>query len=403
MVVCDRGELACPRRVGGCHLVHAVLAALVGSAVALTGCSASVGSTRSSSDLGIPATPLRPVPPPTPGRPPPTLGLPPPTSTSNTPPAPHDSGARVPQTRRVGVQRPPIGDCPVFPENHISRAVITELPVHPRSSAMIRAAGPDSSIGAGFGATVWQGSRAGYPINVVDGRTSERRDLVVSLEYLYMSTFLGVPWPVEPRFEGWPGRAWDKHIIIVDTSTCVSWEGINLQPPWENVFGMLSGRWYADAMVTIDLRSTNPPSGSVTAAGFSLLQGLVRYEEVQAGEISHTLSLALPDISPRNIWPALGSDGRSSNPDAPPMGAWFRLREDADLSGLGPQATVVARALQRHGAILTDTGPSPGLAGEPDQRWDDTDLAGLRRFRLNDFDIIVPTQLATSESRHQIP
>ncbi|MEZ5350465.1 MAG: hypothetical protein R2714_14885 [Microthrixaceae bacterium] len=37
------------------------------------------------------------------------------------------------------------------------------------------------------------------------------------------------------------------------------------------------------------------------------------------------------------------------------MGTWFRLRSDADLSGLGPQARVIAEALQEYGAVLMDT------------------------------------------------
>ena len=63
------------------------------------------------------------------------------------------------------------------------------------------------------------------------------------------------------------------------------------------------------------------------------------------------------------MWPALGGDGTSSDPDAPPMGSWLRLRPDADLTGLGPQALVVARALQEHGVIAQDTGPSAGPLG----------------------------------------
>ena len=37
------------------------------------------------------------------------------------------------------------------------------------------------------------------------------------------------------------------------------------------------------------------------------------------------------------------------------MGAWLRLRDDVDLSGLGPQARVIAEGLQRHGLVLADT------------------------------------------------
>jgi hypothetical protein len=292
----------------------------------------------------------------------------------------------------------------VFPDDHVSRAVVAGLPVRADSDRMVTAAGGRGlRIVPFFGAEVWEGSRRGYPVNVVDGRTAERRDLVVSLEYLWMSRHEGVPWPAEPRFEGWPGRAWDRHLVIVDTSTCLSWEGINLQPPWESVFGALLGRWYADAMVAIDLRSNLPHQpATVMASGMSLLAGLVRFEEVAAGRIDHALSITLPEIRPGAVWPARGGDGRSTNPDAPPMGAWLRLRADADLSGLGPQAAVVARALQRHGAVVSDSGPHAAVAGEPDLRWDDADLRGLGRFTLADFEVVDPSSLILDPASHRI-
>ncbi len=207
-----------------------------------------------------------------------------------------------------------------------------------------------------------------------------------------------MPWPSQPRFEGWPGRAWDRHILAVDSATCRSWEAINVQPPTENIWAALLGKWWADKVVSIDLASNTPrQGGTVIAAGNSMLAGLVRYDEVAAGEINHVLTMSLPLISSGEpAWPAFATDGRSDHPDAPAMGTWFRLRSDADLSGLGPQARVVARAMQRHGLIVSDTGPGIGMAGEPDLRWDESDLAGIRRFTLSDLEVVDPSPMMVS-------
>jgi hypothetical protein len=102
------------------------------------------------------------------------------------------------------------------------------------------------------------------------------------------------------------------------------------------------------------------------------------------------------------VWPANGSDGRSTDPDAPPMGTWLRLRSDVDLSHLGPQARVVAEALKVHGAVIFDTGPSYGLMGEPDTRWADGDLAGLQTLTIGMFEVVDPTPMQVSPTSHQI-
>ena len=213
-----------------------------------------------------------------------------------------------------------------------------------------------------------------------------------------------MPWPESPRFEGWPGRAWDKHLLVVDSATCTTWEAINLQPPFENIWAGLIGRWWADKVVNMDMSSyRHRPGGSATASGFSMLAGLVTYAEVSSGNIDHALVVALPEIRANSVrWPAQVTDGRSTHPSTPEMGTWFRLRADVDLSGLGPQARVVAQALKDHGAVLADTGPAPGFAGEPDERWNDADLAGLRRLTIGDLEIVDPTPMKISEDSVRI-
>jgi hypothetical protein len=66
----------------------------------------------------------------------------------------------------------------------------------------------------------------------------------------------------------------------------------------------------------------------------------------------------------------------------------LRLRADADLSGLGPQARVVATAMQTHGVIVADNGSPWFISGVPDPRWSNDDLHTLRRLFGHDFEAI---------------
>jgi hypothetical protein len=302
-----------------------------------------------------------------------------------------------PTTAPVGTfvaagERPGIGGCPLFPRDNAFHAAIGHLPVHPGSDRMIAAAGP-MNLRAGFSAKPWEGARAGYPVNIVDSRTS-RIVSVVGGHYAGTSDLDGHPVPPAPRFEGWPDNRWDRHLLVVDTATCVSHEMIGVSPPWANLLGL----WLVDKAVKIDLRSNEYRlRGAVKAGGVSMLAGLVRYDEVATGDLDHVISMSMPNArAGAPVWPARHSDGTNPDPEAPPMGAWFRLRRDVDLSGLGPQAMTIARALQDHGGVVVDTSPSLTLSGEPDLRWDDADLGGLRGLTLDDFEVVDPTPMMTS-------
>ena len=149
------------------------------------------------------------------------------------------------------------------------------------------------------------------------------------------------------------------------------------------------GSWQAGAGATWDMDSVRYPTGSTIASGLPLLPGTITYAEVASGAINHMILGAVPHTAQGQfVWPARGSDGTSTDPDAPPMGAWLRLRPDADLSGLGPQAGVIARAAQRHGILLSDTGPGFGLRGTVDRRWDGADLQTLGQLTIDDFEIV---------------
>jgi hypothetical protein len=86
---------------------------------------------------------------------------------------------------------------------------------------------------------------------------------------------------------------------------------------------------------------------------------MARFDEVEAGRIEHVLKVASgPDPSSRAVFPMVGSDGDSSDPDAPPQGLRFRIKPSVDLESLGlpGQALVIARALQEYGFYIGDSG-----------------------------------------------
>ena len=80
----------------------------------------------------------------------------------------------------------------------------------------------------------------------------------------------------------------------------------------------------------------------------------------------------------------------------------MRLRSDADISRLGPQAKVVAQAMKDHGVVIGDTGPNAAITGEPDLRWDDADLGGLQSLSVGDFDVVDASQMQVAAGSYQI-
>ena len=61
--------------------------------------------------------------------------------------------------------------------------------------------------------------------------------------------------------------------------------------------------------------------GSADAAGLPILPGLVRYDEVAAGEIRHALRFTAPQTQRAYTWPARHFASPHTEPDFPPMGA----------------------------------------------------------------------------------
>ena len=117
---------------------------------------------------------------------------------------------------------------------------------------------------------------------------------------------------------------------------------------------------------------------SADAAGLPIFPLLVRYPEVQAGQIDHALRVTVEQTQRGYIHPATHFASDSSDPSLPPMGLRLRLKASFSLAGYHGEALVVLRALKRYGLIVADNGSSWYITGAPDPRWNDEDLNQLK-------------------------
>ncbi len=282
---------------------------------------------------------------------------------------------------------PEFGALPtLMPEDNLFRRTVADLPLAADSERWTATIG-DLPLTPGFGGTVVSGVVFGIPYNFVDDRTP-RYDVDI---VRWTDTSFPGPYPItDPAYiEAMPTYEFDMHYVGVDVATDEVWELISVRS-W-------FGRWEADAGAHYRTDSNDYPLGSTIAAGLPLLPGTITYDQVASGSVDHVVLAGIErSAAGRWIWPARSTDGRTTDPDAVPQGAWLRLRADADLSGLGPQARVIATALQRHGLILSDTGPGFGLRGTPDARWDDADLKTLGTLTGADFEVVDPAGVIVS-------
>jgi len=102
-------------------------------------------------------------------------------------------------------------------------------------------------------------------------------------------------------------------------------------------------------------------------SGFPNIAGLIRPEEVQAGEIRHALAFTFTKNKKDDFYyPASRTDGRYDSTDVPAEGMLFQLNPqltDKDFTNgdLSAGAKTVAQALQKYGMYLCDNGGDMAL------------------------------------------
>ncbi len=276
---------------------------------------------------------------------------------------------------------PETPDCPLMPVDSYWHASVWDLPVHPRSDAWVASIGADAPVHPDFGSGLWQGGPIGIPYTTVGSETPG-----VEVSFLYAEESDPGPYPIpeDAPIEGGPDATGDRHVLVVDRDACLLYELFDAHPQPD-------GSWSAGSGAVFDLLgyTLRPETWtSADAAGLPILPGLVRYDEVETGIVQHAIRFTAPQTQRAYLWPARHFASSSSDPDLPPMGAWFRLKRSIDPADFSPQTRPVVRALQHYGMILADNGSPWFLSGAPDPRWDNDVLRELRDLRGADFEAV---------------
>ena len=270
---------------------------------------------------------------------------------------------------------PTIANCPMFPANNYWNARVDSLPTHPQSAAWVESIGAAEAFHMDFGSGEWDGGPIGIPYNIVAGSAVPKFEP----EFYYPDESDAGPYPIpdDPNIE----FGSDHHIIVVDTETCTLYEIFDAS--------FADGQWFGGGGAIFDLHSNalRPDTWtSADAAGLPILPGLVRYDEILAGEINHALRFTVEDTA-GYIWPArhLTADAQDG---IPPMGARFRLKADYDISSFPQEMQVILQAMKTYGIILADNGSNWYVSGAPDERWDNDMLHLLDVLIGDDFEAV---------------
>ncbi len=284
-------------------------------------------------------------------------------------------------------QAPPtIAGCAVFPPDNVWNTPVDTLPVDANSAAYVATIGADRYVHADFGSGTWEGSPIGIPYVDVPGTQPK---VAVTFDYDDESDPGPYPIPADPPIEGGPDSDGDRHVLVLDRDNCILYEMFY-------AFPQPDGSWHAGSGAIFNLNShALRPAGwtSADAAGLPILAGLVRYDEVAAGEIRHAVRFTVPRTRRAYIWPARHYASSLTGVQYPPMGQRFRLRASFDVSGFSPEVQVILRALKKYGMVLADNGSAWFISGVPDERWDNDVLRELHRVHGSDFEAVDESSL----------
>jgi len=200
------------------------------------------------------------------------------------------------------------------------------------------------------------------------------------------------PVPPNPPIEGGNNSSGDRHILVLEQGVCKLWELYSAYPQGA---GYTAG---SGAIYNLQLNGPLRPLTwtSADAAGLPILPGLVRYEEVAAGEIKHAIRFTAQYTKREFLWPARHHASSRTGIEYPPMGARFRLKANYDISGFAPAVQVILRAMKQYGIILADNGSNWYVSGAPDERWNNDHLRQMHNLPGSAFEAVDASSMMIS-------
>jgi hypothetical protein len=282
-----------------------------------------------------------------------------------------------------------------FGDDNLWNQDISAAAVDANSDAIINFIGPAVGMHADFGSGEYQGSNIGIPYSVVSGTQTP-----VNINFTaYGSESDPGPMPVpgNASIEGDPNPGnGDRHVLVLDNSNCFLYELYNAVPNGD-------GSWNAGSAAVWDLLSDANAQRpwtwtSADAAGLPIFPGLVRYDEVAAGQIQHAIRFTLPDSRAAALLPATHWAATSSNAIAPPMGMKLRLKANYNISGFSTNVQAILSAMKKYGLVMADNGSALYISGAPDSRWDNDDLHNLGQVPASAFEVVQMNTVYTASN-----
>jgi hypothetical protein len=160
----------------------------------------------------------------------------------------------------------------------------------------------------------------------------------------------------------------DQHALVLQQgpSGCTSYEAWNCvvvsSPPFQCANG---------AVFNLTSNALRPAGWtSADAAGLSILAGLVKLSEVQAGEVTHAIRVTFNTTQSGYIPPATHAAGSQPLGSAyPPMGLRLRLKASVSTSTYTAASQVILAGMKKYGLIVADNGSDWYFQGDSNDGW----------------------------------
>jgi hypothetical protein len=280
----------------------------------------------------------------------------------------------------------------VFPEDNPWNTKVADWPLHKNSQAIVDSIGGDKPL------------RYNPDMSFVIVPPNQPRVEVELLEFAEESDKGPYPVPENLPIEGWPAYfereqpemklaklqeresfdESDRHAIVLDPMNKKLYEFYHM--------GKAGGKWQADGAAIFDLSSNKlRPAGwtSADAAGLPIFPAVVRFDELEAGEIKHPLRLTVEKTRKAHVYPATHDASPHEDENLPRMGERLRLKKDFDTSNFSPEVETILKAMQEYGVFVADNGIDWAISVAPDSRIPNLHDE-LRKVKGENLEVVTP-------------
>ena len=263
-------------------------------------------------------------------------------------------------------------------------SISSKLPVHPHSAAFVASIGLDKPLHPDIGVMYENRPWASRLMSWAASRKNHHR--VVGI-------------PGRKRQGGIPHRGQAEHRGRARcTGGLGSAQALMIDAPNKKLYELYhvtktDTGWKVRLGVIWDLTSNKSArrAGQVrTPRACSIFPGLVRYEEVESGEIRHAIRFTCKKTQ-RGCYPsrdALGEQELAIRASRRWVW-WLRLKDGYDILEVpAREAQVILKAMKKYGIILADNGSDWFFSARVDIRWSEQMLNTLKQVRGSAFEAV---------------